>query len=56
MDNAAHNKGMPTVASRLLNEAAEAGMIVIRDPEAGTRNRTYLPYWAAPAPAREGIV
>jgi hypothetical protein len=43
------------VASRLLNEAMEAGMIVVRDPEAGTRNRTYLPYWAAPSPAREGI-
>lgn len=43
------------VASRLLNEAVEAGMILVRDPDAGTRNRTYLPFWAAPATAREGI-
>ncbi len=35
------------MASRLLSEALEANVIVIRDPEAGTRNRTYLPFWAA---------
>ncbi len=34
-------------ASRILSEALDAGCIVIRDPEAGTRNRTYLPFWAA---------
>ena len=33
-------------ASRLLAEALDAGQIVIRDPAAGTRIRTYLPYWA----------
>ena len=35
------------LASRLLNEAIEAGVILVRDPEAGTRNRTYLPFWVA---------
>ena len=34
------------IASRLLKEALDAGQIVIRDPAAGTRRRTYLPYWA----------
>ena len=34
------------IASRLLGEAVDAGMILVRDPEAGTRNRTYLPFWA----------
>ena len=33
-------------ASRLLKESLDAGAIAIRDPEAGTRNRTYLPIWA----------
>lgn len=32
--------------SRLMREAVEAGAIVVRDLAAGTRNRTYLPYWA----------
>lgn len=36
-----------SVASRLLNEAVEAGRIVIEDPEVGTRARSYLPFWAA---------
>ena len=35
-------------ASRLLNEAIEDGMIVIRDPAVGTKSRSYLPFWAAP--------
>ena len=35
-------------ASRLLNEAVEEGMIVIRDPAVGTKSRSYLPFWAAP--------
>ena len=34
------------IASRLLNEAVDAGMILVQDPEAGTRSRTYLPFWA----------
>lgn len=37
-------------ASRLLGEAVEAGMIVIADPDVGTRSRSYLPYWAAQQP------
>jgi predicted HTH transcriptional regulator len=37
-------------ASRLLGEAVEAGLIVIADPEVGTRIRSYLPFWAAPRP------
>ncbi len=36
----------PDKASRLLAEALDAGQIVIRDPAAGTRIRTYLPHWA----------
>ncbi len=32
-------------ASRLLKEALESGTIIIRDPEAGYRSRTYLPAW-----------
>lgn len=43
------------LASRLLGEAVEAGMILVRDSEAGTRNRTYLPFWAAVSTAKEGI-
>ena len=35
-------------ASRLLGEAVEAGLIVVADPTAGTRSRTYLPFWAKP--------
>ena len=35
------------VASRLLNEALEAGVIVIEDPTAGKRSRSYLPFWAS---------
>ena len=34
-------------ASRILREALDEGAIVIRDPEAGRRNRAYLPYWAS---------
>lgn len=37
-----------SIASRLLHEAVEAEVIVIADPDAGTKARTYLPYWAAP--------
>ena len=39
-------KGNTVQASRLLKEALESGVIVIRDPEAGYRIRTYLPAWA----------
>ena len=34
-------------ASRLLREAVDDGVIVVRDPDAGTRSWTYLPFWAA---------
>lgn len=37
-------------ASRILGEAVESGLIVIADPDVGTRIRRYLPYWAAPRP------
>ena len=37
-----------SVASRLLNEAVEAGRIVLEDRKVGTRARSYLPFWAAP--------
>lgn len=42
-------------ASRLLGEAVEAGLIVIADPDVGTRIRSYLPFWAAPRPEPEGV-
>ena len=41
-----------STASRLLNEAVEAGAIVIEDLEAGTRSRSYLPFWAVAATGR----
>ena len=34
--------------SRLLGEAVKAGLIVVADPAAGNRSRTYLPFWAKP--------
>jgi len=34
-------------ASRLLNEAVEAKAIYVQNPEEGTRNRRYVPWWAA---------
>lgn len=34
-------------ASGLLRDALKQGFIVIEKPEAGTKNRNYLPYWAA---------
>jgi ATP-dependent DNA helicase RecG len=42
-------------ASRLLAEAVDAGAIAISDPEVGTRSRSYLPFWAAPALSPRGI-
>lgn len=39
-----------STASRLLSEAVEAGLLVVEDPEAGTRIRSYLPFWASPGP------
>ncbi len=35
------------IASRLIKEAIEDRKIVVKDPSAGTRNRTYLPFWAS---------
>jgi ATP-dependent DNA helicase RecG len=40
-------------ASRLLAEALEAGVILVRDLETGNRNRTYLPYWTGPTVPRK---
>ena len=40
------------VASRLLNEAVDANLIVVAVPNVGTRNRSYLPFWAASVPDR----
>ncbi len=45
-----------SIASRLLNEAVEDGMIVVRDLSVGTRIRSYLPYWAAPNAGNSGVV
>ena len=36
------------VVSRLLNDAVEAGAIVVEDQTVGKRSRSYLPFWAAP--------
>jgi len=36
-----------SIASRLLNEAVEAGQILLEDPEVGTRVSRYVPFWAA---------
>lgn len=44
------------LASRLLNEAVEDGMIVVRDVRVGRKSRSYLPYWAAPDPADPAAV
>jgi len=43
-------------ASRLPGEAVDSGLIVIADPEAGTRIRSYLPFWAALRPDRGEVV
>jgi len=37
------------VVSRLQNEAVEASMIVIEDPTAGKRSRSYMPFRASPS-------
>jgi len=44
------------LASRLLNEAIEDEMIVVRDPSVGTRSRSYLPYWAASSQGGPAVV
>ncbi len=43
-----------STASRLLNEAVEAGLIFVQDQEAGTRIRSYLPFWAGLAAIERG--
>lgn len=40
-------------ASRLLAEAVESGLIVIANPGAGTRIRSYLPHWVTSRPDRK---
>ncbi|MBA4158421.1 MAG: putative DNA binding domain-containing protein [Gemmatimonadetes bacterium] len=42
-------------ASRLLAEAVVAGLIAVADPEAGTRIRSYLPFWAVPRPGPQEV-
>lgn len=44
-----------STASKLLGEAVETGLIVIADPESGTRSRSYLPFWAAPGEVATGV-
>ena len=41
------SKRNSATASRILGEARDAGAIIIRDSNVGSRSRTYLPYWAA---------
>lgn len=36
-----------SITSRLLSEAVEARLIVVADPDVGTRSRSYLPFWAS---------
>ena len=36
-------------ASRLLRDALTSGLIVLADPDAGTKARRYLPFWAIEA-------
>ena len=38
-----------STASRLLKEAVEAGVIAVEMANSGTRNRRYVPFWAAQA-------
>ena len=38
-----------STASRLLSEAVEAGFIAVEEVNSGTRNRRYVPFWAAQA-------
>lgn len=42
--------------SRLLGEAVDAGLIAIAEPGAGTRIRSYVPFWEAPRPVEGGVV
>ena len=37
----------PAQATKLLNDAVAAGVIVIKDPTVGNRSRSYEPHWAA---------
>jgi ATP-dependent DNA helicase RecG len=39
-----HNR---STASRLLREATDAGVIVLRDPDASPKQRQYIPWWAS---------
>ena len=35
------------MASRMIREAVEAGLVAIRLPEASLKNREYVPFWAS---------
>ena len=50
------NEKSAATASRLLGEAVDAGAIIIQDPDAGTRSRRYIPFWAGPALSEEEFV
>ena len=39
-----------SMVSRFLNETMEANLIAMADPDAGPRNRHYLPFWTALEP------
>lgn len=39
-----------SMVSRFLNETMDANLIVVADPDAGPRNRHYLPFWTALEP------
>ena len=45
-----------SVATRLLNDAVNAGMIAVADSTTGYRNRAYLPFWAAGREDEAGAV
>ena len=49
------SKANSAQASRLLKGALESEWIVLRDPEAGSRNRAYLPFWAEPRNGRRVV-
>lgn len=42
------SKANSAQASRLLKRALDSGWITLRDPNAGPRQRAYLPFWASP--------
>jgi predicted HTH transcriptional regulator len=35
----------PSVATKYINEAIDEGVVVVLDPNSGTKNRQYIPFW-----------